>query len=41
MIEFGLSLALSPIAGFATLGLFAIWVAVAVFRRIPNSVPAP
>jgi hypothetical protein len=30
-----------PMAGFATLGLFAIWVGAAVLRRIPDSVPAP
>jgi hypothetical protein len=29
-----------PIAGFATLGLFAVWVGVAILRRIPDSVPA-
>jgi hypothetical protein len=31
---------LGPIAGFATLGLFAVWVGVAILRRIPDSVPA-
>jgi hypothetical protein len=31
---------IGPIAGFATLGLFAIWVAVAILRRIPDSAAA-
>ena len=29
-----------PIAGFAVLGLFAIWAAVAMLRHILDSVPA-